>query len=215
MKLLVNEIFYSIQGEGPNVGKPAIFLRLGGCNLKCKWCDSKFTWHPKYSENQNLLNIKIIQQIKKFPCNHLVITGGEPLLQQNGLKELLSELKNYYIEIETNGSIPLKIWELIEHINCSPKLKNSDNLPYPLQISPTDKKVIYKFVVKIKSDLTEIKSYCKKYKIPKSKIWLMPEGTSRNKILEKSKWLIEICKKEGYNFSPRLHIMLWGNKRST
>ena len=212
-KLLVNEIFYSIQGEGPNVGKPAIFLRLGGCNLKCKWCDSKYTWHPKHSDNRILLNTKIVQEIKKYPCKHLVITGGEPLLQQDGLKDLLSNLKNYYIELETNGSLPLKINKYIEQINCSPKLKNSGNTPYSLQMPPTTKNVIYKFVVKTKSDVSGIEKYCKKYKIPKSKVWLMPEGVSRNKILEKSRWLIELCKKEGYNFSPRLHIMLWGNKR--
>ncbi len=211
--MLINEIFYSIQGEGPSIGKPSVFLRLGGCNLKCKWCDSKYTWDPKVSDNKVMKLDQIIKKIESYPCNHLVITGGEPVLQQDGLKELLSELKKYYVEIETNGSIALKINKYIEQFNCSPKLKNSGNLPYPLKILPTNKKVIYKFVISNKSDLNEVKKYCKKYKIPKNRTWLMPEGTSKADILKRSKWLIEICKKEGYNFSPRLHIMLYGNER--
>ncbi len=212
-KLLVNEIFYSIQGEGPSVGKPAVFLRLGGCNLKCSWCDSKYTWDPKISDNKAMKLDQVIKKIRSFPCKHLVITGGEPLLQQDKIKELLKKLKGYTAEIETNGSIPLKISTFIEQINCSPKLSNSGNAPYPLKIKPDNKKAIYKFVVEDKKDLSEINTYIKINKIPKNKVFLMPEGTTRAKILEGSKWLIEICKKEGYNFSPRLHIMLYGNQR--
>lgn len=210
--MLINEVFHSIQGEGPSIGVPAIFLRLGGCNLKCKWCDTKYTWNPKCADNKQMSIPKIIKAIKKYSCKHLVITGGEPLLQQDQLSELLKKLKNYTAEIETNGSITCKLGKYINQINCSPKLKNSGNLPYSLKILPT-KKVIYKFVIKTKSDLTEVKAFARKYKITKDKIWLMPEGTSKTDILKRSKWLIELCKKEGYNFSPRLHIMLYGNKR--
>ncbi len=211
-QLLINEIFYSIQGEGSSIGMPAIFLRLGGCNLKCKWCDTKYAWHPKYADNNESSIAEVIKQIKKYPCKHLVITGGEPLLQQDQLSELIKKLKGYTFEAETNGSIKCKI-RLINQINCSPKLKNSGNPTYDLKILPTNKKVIYKFVIKTKSDLKEVKSFCKKYKIPKSKIWLMPEGIKKDDILKRSKWLIELCKQEGYNFSPRLHIMLYGNQR--
>ena len=213
MRLLVNEIFCSIQGEGKNAGKPAVFVRLGGCNLACKWCDTKYTWHSKQSDNQTWTIEKVIQEIKKYPVKHLVITGGEPLLQQDGLKELLKKLKGYTTEIETNGSICCKISRLIEQINCSPKLKNSNNPAYPLRLKPTNKKVLYKFVVQKGEDLKEINAFIRKYKIPKEKVYLMPEGTSRSALLNRSKWLIDACKKEGYNFSPRLHILLFGNKR--
>ena len=211
--LLVNEIFHSIQGEGKNAGKPAVFLRLGGCNLACKWCDTRYTWHPKHSDNQTWTIEKIIQKIKKFHVKHLVITGGEPLLQQDGLKELLEKLKGYTVELETNGSESCKISGLIEQINCSPKLKNSGNPAYPLRLKPTNKKVLYKFVIQKGEDLKEVNAFIRKYKIPKEKVYLMPEGTSRSTILKGSDWLIDICKKEGYNFSPRLHILLFGNKR--
>ena len=205
MSLLVNEIFYSIQGEGPNVGKPAIFLRLAGCNLRCEWCDTRYAMTNVQSP---MTNDQLLKKIKKYPCKHLVITGGEPLLQQSGLKELVSKPKGYYIEIETNGSIPLKIGRFIEQINCSPKLKNSKNAPYPLEIRPTNRKVIYKFVVQKPSDLKDIRQYIVDNKISGHKVYLMPEGLNKKIVQERSKWLVELCKKNGYNFSPRLHILL-------
>ena len=211
MSLLVNEIFYSIQGEGPNAGKPAVFLRLAGCNLRCEWCDTKHALHA--NSKLETRNSKILKTIRQYPCKHLVITGGEPLLQQSGLKELVSKLKDYYIEVETNGSIPIKISKFIEQINCSPKLKNSKNTPYPLKIRSANKKVIYKFVVQNESDLADIRQFIMDNGISGQKVYLMPEGLNKKIVQERSKWIIEICKKEGYNFSPRLHIMLYGNKR--
>lgn len=206
--MLISEIFYSIQGEGFSIGKPAVFLRLGGCNLKCTWCDSKYTW-----EGFKKMNIEqVLKEVKKYPCKHLVITGGEPALQQKDLGNLFNKLKDYYIEIETNGSIGLKINKFIEQINCSPKLNSSGNPPYPLKVKPS-KKTYYKFVVAEKKDLKEINGYIKLNKIPKEKVYLMPEGVNKKIVQERSEWLVEKCMKEGYNFSPRLHIMLYGNKR--
>jgi 7-carboxy-7-deazaguanine synthase len=227
-KLIVSEIFYSIQGEGPNVGKPAVFLRLAGCNLRCEWCDSKYAITITKTKTSNSLSNslsysnscnQVVKQIRQFPCKHLVITGGEPLLQQGELLGLLKQLKGYFVEVETNGSIALKIAKYVEHINCSPKLSNSGNKPYALKIKPANKKVIYKFVVSAGAhlrqgfgarlrDINEIKRFIRANKIPKNRVWLMPEGVDREKIIERSKWIIEICKKEGFNFSPRLHIML-------
>src|SRR3990167_4483643 len=101
----VSEIFYTLQGEGTNIGKPAIFLRLAGCHLRCVWCDSKFTWNMK--SGKKMSTEEVIKKLKKYPCKHLVITGGEPLIQQNALKELLQKLdKKYFVEMETSGSLP-------------------------------------------------------------------------------------------------------------
>lgn len=221
MNIFICEIFHSIQGEGPNVGKPAVFLRLAGCNLRCDWCDTKYTWNDQKQSNdqvsstkfQTKSNDQILKQIKKYRCKHLVVTGGEPLLQQDALIPLLERLKGYYVEIETNGTLKLKIGKYLEQINCSPKLKNSGNKSYPLMIKPTSKKVAYKFVVAKKTDMKEIEKYIKSNKVPTDKVWLMPEGVNKKVVQERSEWIIEICKKNGYNFSPRLHIMLYGNKR--
>ena len=208
-KLLVSEIFYSIQGEGPNIGKPAVFLRLCGCNLKCEWCDTKYAITSTSTSSSTSYSAgQVLKKIKSYPCKHLVITGGEPLLQQEKLVPLLKKLKSWYIELETNGTIPLKISEFIEQINCSPKLKNSKNRPYSIKISPKNDKVIYKFVAKNKADLKEIRQYILDNSIPRHKVYLMPEGVNTKIVQERSKWIIEACKKENYNFSPRLHILL-------
>ena len=137
------EIFYSLQGEGPFIGRPSIFLRLSMCNLFCHWCDTAYTWnwigssfkhmnHVKYSikEEQYYASItEILHKIRQFPCHNIVLTGGEPLLQQKQLIPLLQQLKkqNYTIDIETNGTItPLStVHQLISSYVVSPKLSNS------------------------------------------------------------------------------------------
>ncbi len=209
MSLLVSEIFYSFQGEGPNIGKPAVFLRLSGCNLKCAWCDTKYA----LSGGKRMAEEAVFKQIKKYPCERLVITGGEPLLQQDNLTPLLKKLKGYSIEVETNGSMPLQIGQFVEQINCSPKLKNSGNKAYKLAIRPSAK-MIYKFVVQTPADITDVRNYIKSNRIPSSSVYLMPEGTTPSVILKRSKWIVEACKKHGFNFSPRLHILLYGNRRA-
>lgn len=206
----VNEIFYSIQGEGINLGLPSIFLRLSGCHLRCVWCDSKFTWD--FKSGKKMSTNEIVAEIKKFPCKNLVITGGEPLIQQSEIIALLQKLKGYYVEIETSGTLETYLNEYIHHYNCSPKLSNSKNPRTTLQNLPVEK-TYYKFVVDKPEDLEEIKNFLKKHKIPREKVFLMPQGIKKREIAERSKWLVEICKKENFRFTPRLHINIWGNKR--
>ena len=221
------EIFYSIQGEGINTGKPAVFLRMALCNLACRWCDTRYTWDwgegdaiqyaVEMSSNQ------VEQEILKHGCRFLVITGGEPMLQQRELLPLLKNLKNkgLFFEIETNGTIlpePDMI-DLIDHWNVSSKLTNSGN-----KISSREKSECYhffcvlpsshfKFVVDTEKDIKEIKFLVQKYGLKPEKVILMPQATNREVLLEKSRWLVELCKKEGYIYSLRLHILLWGDKR--
>jgi 7-carboxy-7-deazaguanine synthase len=97
------EIFYSIQGEGKDQGKPAIFIRFAGCNLDCKWCDTPGSHDP--GKQMDLTGI--LEEAGKFPCKNICITGGEPLLQLPGLLDLLGELcsRGYSVGIETNGTI--------------------------------------------------------------------------------------------------------------
>jgi len=213
MKVLINEIFHSFQGEGPMVGKPAVFVRLGGCNLRCAWCDSRFTWNPDVQDNRQMDTDEVISEIKKYDCRHLVITGGEPLLQQRQIKEIMKKLKGYTAELETNGSLVCEIDEYFTGINCSPKLSNSGNKPYKLKIDPENPKVIFKFVVCSPSDLGEINEYVFKQSIPPEKVYLMPEGVTRKSQIQKIPWIIEKCRVLGYNFSLRLHIMLYENER--
>ena len=122
-QLAIVEIFLTLQGEGPYVGRSAIFVRLGGCNLQCKFCDTEF-------DNYELLKhdeiIKRIEQVNKYNSNLIVITGGEPLRQNiSKLCKLLINL-GFTVQIETNGTILRKLPDQVKII-CSPKLINNKN----------------------------------------------------------------------------------------
>jgi organic radical activating enzyme len=112
MTLKVNEIFYSLQGEGARAGKPSIFIRLSDCNLRCTFCDTEFV------SGREMTTREILQYIKAFPCNEIVWTGGEPTLQLTN--EVLDEFPGYYHCIETNGTNPIP--EKIHYIALSPKV---------------------------------------------------------------------------------------------
>lgn len=109
----VNEIFYSLQGEGCFTGTPAVFVRMSGCNRACPFCDTDFrAFTPMTAED-------IVTEVEKYPCTHVVITGGEPTMQVD--EELVGLLKEHgkYLQIETNGSLPVP--EGIDWVTCSPK----------------------------------------------------------------------------------------------
>ncbi len=155
---------------------------------------------------------EVAANIESFGSNHLVITGGEPMIQQKALVEVLQQLKNYYVEIETNGGFESTIDQYIHQINCSPKLSGSGNKTYELKLLPNEK-TWYKFVIGNKRDLEETLEYIERYKLPKQRIRLMPEGETEAKSKKNSLWLIEQCKKYGFIFNPRIHILLYDTKR--
>ena len=109
----VNEIFYSLQGEGRYTGTPAVFLRFSGCNRKCPFCD---TDHSAYTE---MSAQEIAEACAAYPARHLTVTGGEPLMQLDSA--LLRELKarGFFVQIETNGSLPVP--PEVDWVTCSPK----------------------------------------------------------------------------------------------
>jgi 7-cyano-7-deazaguanosine (preQ0) biosynthesis protein QueE len=221
------EIFYSIQGEGANIGKPAIFLRLGLCNLKCEWCDTKYTWDwARYNAQEQLIELSsedIEHRILNFECKYLVVTGGEPLIQQKQIITLLERLKNqgFFIEIETNGTIlpDQRMLGLVDHWSVSPKLQNSGNSKADREIDAVYKffntlnSSHFKYVLQSEIDFGEVQQLVKQYNINPHKIILMPEACNETDLLIRSRWLVELCKSGGYMFSLRLHILLWGNER--
>jgi 7-carboxy-7-deazaguanine synthase len=226
--LKLSEIFYSLQGEGIDVGKPAVFIRTALCNLSCVWCDTKYTWdwnHYEYDREVLEMTITEIQeQISGFDTKHCVITGGEPLIQQMKLVPLLSNLKSndYFIEVETNGTIlPLDMVErYVDRWNVSPKLQNSSiskehrEVQTCLEYFAKNSKAYIKFVICDRSDISEVETLIGKYMLKSQRIILMPEGNSAAEIMEKSKWLAEICLKNGYRLSIRLHSLIWSGTRA-
>lgn len=129
----VNEIFYSLQGEGRFTGTAAIFIRLSGCNLRCSFCDTRHDDYTLYTEND------IVAAIASYPARHVVITGGEPTLQLTRLLVDKLHEAGRFVQIETNGSIALEldVVAAIDWITCSPKA-------LPVKIGRIDElKVVY------------------------------------------------------------------------
>ncbi|MEK7814304.1 MAG: 7-carboxy-7-deazaguanine synthase QueE [Chloroflexota bacterium] len=221
------EIFQSLQGEGPTIGTPAVFLRLAQCNLSCSWCDTKYTWdwqHFDYDKEMvSLYATEAEERILEFGSHHLVITGGEPLLQQRELAPLVASLKErgFYCEVETNGTIVPQpdLAEKIDQWNVSPKLATSGNplerreLPSVLEFFRQLPNAYFKFVIVEPGDIEEVCALRTRYRLPGERIILMPEGTTSAVIQRRGQWVYEACVREGFRFSTRLHILLWGDQR--
>ena len=227
----IAEIFHSIQGEGLLAGVPSIFIRTSGCNLRCHWCDTPYaSWKP---EGPEMSIEEILKKLTEWHCDHVVLTGGEPMIAPD-LPELATALKKQkkHITIETAGTI------LPNSIPCdlasiSPKLSNSTPSPerdpawakkheatrlQPEVISEWIRKYPFqlKFVVSSENDLAEIKDLLSRLPpVPLHQILLMPEGIDVKTLATRSPWLVEICKREGFRFCPRLQIELFGHTRGT
>jgi organic radical activating enzyme len=222
--LKVSELFYSIQGEGKTIGTPSIFLRLTNCNLLCKsknWvCDTIKVWKKGNEiEIKEILNLDYIDKLKNGA--HLVISGGEPLLQQKQIINLINYLKieiaNLFIEIETNGTIEpdYELINLVNQWNCSPKLSNT-NIELKQRYNEIALKTLlslntqFKFVVNNESDILEI---LKNYSfIDKSKIILMPAGENIKQLEKIRLEVVNLCLKYNLKYTDRLHIVIWNKK---
>jgi organic radical activating enzyme len=237
------EVFYTIQGEGRNIGLPVIFIRTSFCSLHCSWCDAWYTFnfvgtkfinvqYPKVDRLSHQVKMTADEVfdlvVKTNPeCRSIVLTGGEPLLQQKELVPLVRKLseKGYHIEVETSGTIVQKLdfSMYIDQYNCSPKLENSGN-PLKLRIVHEALKQLstllwnktwFKFVIMSEADLDEVLSLTEQYHIQPDRVFLMPEGVNGDILREKAGELVEVCKKYGFRFTPRLQIELYGMKPGT
>lgn len=216
--MIVNEIFYSLQGEGFLTGVPSVFIRLAGCPLRCKWCDTKYAWD--YSAGQDYSIEQIAQAVQEYKCKYVVITGGEPMINAD-LPKLTQKLKDCgkHITIETAGIafVPKLPCDLM---SISPKLSNSGSSSAPDLAVLNDLIAGYeyqlKFVVDSADDLLEIKQVLSKLNnIDFSKVMLMPQAATRDELLAKSPMVADLCKQNGFAFCPRLQILLWDNQKST
>ena len=226
----INEIYFSIQGEGKLVGVPSIFIRTSGCNLRCTWCDTPYTsWNPE-GETQTI--DEILERTRTFAGRHIVLTGGEPMIASE-VGELTRRLKreDYHVTIETAGTV----WQEVscDLASISPKLSNS---------TPVDRQdgrwadrheaarinvdVIrrlmslgdyqLKFVIDKASDLAEVDELLLQVgTCDPNNVLLMPQGITAKELAAKKRWLVELCKDRGFRYCPRLHIELFGATRGT
>jgi 7-carboxy-7-deazaguanine synthase len=223
--LRIAEIFHSIQGEGSLVGVPSVFVRTSGCNLRCAWCDTPYTsWHP---EGEEWTLETILAKVDAYPARHVVVTGGEPMIARE-IVELTRGLRarGRHITIETAGTVFAAVE--CDLMSISPKLANStpvgewaqrhERLRIQVDVVRrlmADYQYQLKFVVARAEDMAEVRDLVRTFNADAGKVVLMPEGIDSGVLRERGVWLAEICKMEGFRFSPRLHVELWGNRRGT
>jgi 7-carboxy-7-deazaguanine synthase len=224
--LRLSEVFDSLQGEGVSMGKPCRFVRLALCNLHCHYCDTKYTWdfeHFDYdAEVREASLTAIAEQLSSAPAGHVVITGGEPLLQQRALAKVFERVPaELYIEIETNGTrVPSPaLRERVNQWNVSPKLASAGD-PEALRIRPDALSALrdtgrayLKLVVRSSQDRDEAEALRERFGFEKSRTLLMPEATTREQLEARSPEVAAWSQALGLRFSSRLHVALWGSRR--
>ena len=228
--MLISEIFHTLQGEGRFTGVPCIFVRTSGCNLRCSWCDTPYTsWNP---EGRQMSVAAIIAETAAWSAvPYAVITGGEPLLQKDlsPLVEAFRE-RGHHTTIETAGTVFLPAVQP-DFFSISPKLANS--IPAPVhaperalhlrnnRFEPLARylesgiDLQFKFVLQNEKDAAEVMGLVDEWSIPRHRVFLMPEGVDGEQLRKRGRWVAEVCKREGFSYSGRLHIDLWGNTRGT
>jgi organic radical activating enzyme len=225
-ELKVSEIFASIQGEGVSAGEPATFLRLAGCNLHCVWCDTKYTWDWQafdYDREVTRLSVDAVsQQLHALSPRRLVITGGEPLIQQTGIAELLMQLSSdWFIEVETNGTFAPQpaLLARINQWNVSPKLAHAGD-PLASRIKPETLRTFaqnsnawLKVVIEQGSDLAELDPLLAEVPWPKERILFMAQASSAADLEQRTPLINALALQRQARVSPRLHVARWNGKR--
>lgn len=224
--LLVSELFESIQGEGPSAGEPATFLRLARCNLHCRYCDTRYTWDFERYRFEDEVHerriLEVAEEVRRATAPRLVVTGGEPLMQQRGLGVLLGALPpTLFVEVETNGTMAPEppLAERIDQWNVSPKLSNGGD-PEALRIRPAalaallaTGRAFLKLVVGGPPDLMEAEALIAGTGWPRERVMLMPEAASRAELAERGAFVREAALTRGLRYSPRLHVERWDGAR--
>jgi 7-carboxy-7-deazaguanine synthase len=221
--LKIAELFYSIQGEGSLVGAPSFFIRTSGCNLRCSWCDTPYaSWTP---EGADLSLDQILNEVRAHPARHVVVTGGEPMISPE-IVQLTHRLRDIgrHITIETAGTVFEPV--ACDLMSISPKLSNSTPSGQWAKMHERVRiqrdallelmsryEYQLKFVIEKREDVEEARALAESLTAEPERVILMPEGTDRELLRERSVWLAEICKEEGFRFSPRLHVDLYGDRR--
>lgn len=231
--LVVNEIFGpTVQGEGRSLGRRCTFLRLGGCNLSCSWCDTPYTWDWTGSSDSGVAHDpgrelhrrpveEVVAELLGFDTDLIVISGGEPLGQQERLVPLVAALTamGKEIEIETNGTHAAHP-ELVAagvRFNVSPKLSHSGDaqrrriVPDALASLSALSGSTFKFVCQNVRDLEEVAELVAAFNL--RSVWIMPIGRTADDVTKHMSELADAVVQRGWNLTTRLHVLLWDDKR--
>lgn len=228
--LVVSEIFGpTVSGEGPTLGQRCSFLRLGGCNLTCTWCDSAFTWdasrHDLRAELTRMDAEEIVRQLLATGTRFTIVSGGEPLLQQRyaGWNAVLRGLTGagVRVEVETNGTVEptAETARLLTRFTVSPKLAHSGVsedkriVPTALKALAATGKAAFKFVCATAEDVAEVGELVRAHSIPARRVWVMPEGRDSAALCRHLAAIADPAVTAGFNVTTRLHIHAWGDAR--
>lgn len=231
MSLRISEIFLSVQGEGIWSGIPSSFIRTSGCNLRCVWCDTPYaSWHP---DGDVLVLGRILEHVLAHKVDHVVITGGEPMLF-DPVSDLCHQLKaaGKVITIETAGTIFRDL--ACDLMSISPKLSNSTppsdtagnwsirheetrkNLEPLCQLIETYDCQLKFVLTDPASDIPEIENLLAKLPaMAPDRILLMPEGRDSTTLNRRMKALVQPAIERGWRICPRMQIYLFGDTRGT
>lgn len=215
---ILTEKFESFQGEGPWTGQRCVFVRFSRCNLRCGFCDTPESWDwSRYNPaevSDRVAVTELVSWVRERGVDMLVITGGEPMLQQPAMTALARGLADVRVQVETNGTIAPtpELSALVDLWVVSPKLANS-GMPYSTRIKPdalsalvATGRAVFKFVVtEPDRDLDEIAQLVDEYQL--APVWVMPEGTTQEKVLAGMNALYGPATERGWNVSTRLHIL--------
>ena len=209
MKLKINEIFYSIQGESSYTGLPCIFIRLTYCNLRCSYCDTEYAFY----DGSDMTIKDIINEIKKYPTNLVMVTGGEPLIQEyciNLMNELID--KNYSVMLETSGSlkldkVPKKVIKIVDFKCPSSNMSHKNDWTILSDINNKDE---IKFVIGTKEDYSWSRKMMEKHNLNNICPILFSPVYKKMAIKDLSKWIL----RDGANvrLQSQLHKDIWGEE---
>lgn len=225
--LLVSEVFGpTVQGEGPSMGRRCAFIRLGLCNLDCRWCDTPYTWDwsrfDRKAELERRTVVELVDQVAALGVGLVVVSGGEPLVQRRHLTSLvvLLHARGMEVEVETNGTLlpSSALLGAVTRWNVSPKLAHS-GVDRAKAIHPEVLSVLaghgaaLKFVVQSVEDLDEVAGIVAEAGVDPVQVWVMPEGTSAATVTITAAEVADAAIARGYNMTTRLHVLTWGNRR--
>ncbi|MGE5236623.1 MAG: 7-carboxy-7-deazaguanine synthase QueE [Acidobacteriota bacterium] len=222
--MVIAETFASLQGEGTLVGTPSFFIRTAGCNLRCAWCDTPYaSWAP---EGRRVAPVTLVERATSAGLHHVVITGGEPLLQREigELTRMLSAT-GHHLTVETAGTLaPTFSCDLL---SVSPKTGNSDpdgvwrarhrtaRSGFGVLATLLERHPEYqlKFVVRGREDLAEVEEIVAQVRASRGRVLLMPEGRSAEEVAGRRSEVARLCLEHGFRYSARLHLDLFGGGR--
>ena len=222
--MFIAETFASLQGEGVLAGVPSYFVRTSGCNLRCAWCDTPYSsWSP---EGERVPVAELAARAERAGLRHVVITGGEPLLQRE--LEVLTGLlaaRGHHVTVETAGTIVRPV--TCHLLSLSPKTDNSDpdgpwrdrHRRLRCDLAPARRLIEHhpeyqlKLVVRSERDMREVEHLVAALGAARERVLLMPEGRSAAEVAARAGEVGRLCLAHGFRYSPRLHLDLFGGGR--